>query len=319
MSSSTQHKVGIFPASGGIGGGTAKHILQRLSPSNLILIARNPNNLSHARELGADVRQADYDDDESIRNSFRGINTLFLISYASVEVEHRFERHKFAIDTAIASGVKHIFYGSLGFAGSAKNQESVAHVMKAHLITEGYLRACRKEHPGFDFTIVREGLYTESYPLYTSFFDPARPVNEIKIPHDGAGPGIAWVKREELGEATAELISRYVTTPDGFPYRQQTILFSGTKTLTLSETVSILSEIAKVPVQIKQVSDDEFASQAHVIPNFTYRGVDYSKPWASAFEAFRRGEAAAASPLLSELLGREPEGFKTTVMNSLKA
>ncbi|KAK1722389.1 NmrA family protein [Colletotrichum acutatum] len=313
MNSSTQHKVGIFPASGGIGGGTVKHILQRLSPTNLILISRNPNNLSHARELGADVRQADYDDDESIRNSFRGIKTLFLISYASVE------RHKFAVDTAIASGVKHIFYGSLGFAGNAQNQESVAHVMKAHLLTERYLHACGKEHPGFDYTIVREGLYTESYPLYTSFFDPARSVNEIKIPHDGAGPGIAWVKREELGEATAELISRYVTEPDSFPYRQQTILFSGTKTLTLSETVDILSEVAKVPVQIKQVSDDEFASQAQVILNFTYRGVDYSKPWASAFEAFRRGEAAAASPLLSELLGREPEDFKTTLMNSLKA
>ncbi|KAK1691271.1 NmrA family protein [Colletotrichum godetiae] len=312
------HKVGIFPASGGIGGGTVKHILQRLSPTNLVLIARNPKNLSDAQALGADVRQADYDDDASIRKSFHGIKTLFLISYASVEHEHRSRRHKFAIDTAIASGVKHIFYGSLGFAGSAKSRKSVAHVMKAHLDTERYLRDCRKEHPGFDYTIVREGLYTESYPLYTSFFDPARPVNEIKIPHDGGGPGIAWVKREELGEATAELISRYVADPDGFPYCHETILFSGIKTLTLSETVGILSEIAKVPVAIKQVSDDQFASQAQVIPNFTYHGIDYSKPWASSFEAFRRSEAAAASPLLSELLGREPEDFKTTVINSCK-
>ncbi|KAL2879706.1 hypothetical protein SGCOL_005036 [Colletotrichum sp. CLE4] len=234
------------------------------------------------------------------------------------ECTKQVERHKFAIDTAIASGVKHIFYGSLGFAGSAKSRKSVAHVMKAHLDTERYLRDCRKEHPGFDYTIVREGLYTESYPLYTSFFDPARPVNEIKIPHDGGGPGIAWVKREELGEATAELISRYVADPDGFPYCHETILFSGIKTLTLSETVGILSEIAKVPVAIKQVSDDQFASQAQVIPNFTYHGIDYSKPWASSFEAFRRSEAAAASPLLSELLGREPEDFKTTVINSCK-
>lgn len=67
------------------------------------------------------------------------------------------KRHKLAIDAAIASGVEYIFYGSLGFAGSESNKETVAHVMKPHLDTERYLEDCRKSHPGFDFTIIREG------------------------------------------------------------------------------------------------------------------------------------------------------------------
>lgn len=126
------------------------------------------------------------------------------------------------------------------------------------------------------------------------------------------------MKREELGEGTAELILRYVRDPQGFAYRSKTVLLSGDKSLTVSETVKILSEIANVPVTIKQVSDDEFATQPQVPSNFTYRGVDYSKAWASSFEAFRRGEAASASPLLSELLGREPEEFETTVRKSMQ-
>lgn len=87
----SSQKVGIFPASGGIGGGTVKHILTRLPPTDLVLIARNPERLVAAKTLGADIRQANYDDDAAIKDAFQGINTLFLISYASIEHEHRSE------------------------------------------------------------------------------------------------------------------------------------------------------------------------------------------------------------------------------------
>lgn len=224
-----------------------------------------------------------------------------------------YKRHQVAIDSAIRSGVKYIFYGSLGFAGSPDNKESVAHVMQAHLDTENYLEQCRQKRDGFTYTIVREGLYSESFPLYTAFFDPTQPRNEIKIPHDGSGPGIAWVKREELGEGTAELTTQYFKQPAEFQWKNKTVLLSGQKTLTLAETIKILGEIAQVPVKITQVSDDEFATQPDVIRNFTYHGVDLSKRWATAFEAFRRGEAAYVCPLLKELLGRDPEDFKTTI------
>ncbi|KAH7208637.1 NmrA family protein [Fusarium oxysporum] len=314
---SHSHSVGIFPASGGIGGGTVKHMLTRLPPTDLILISRHPENLVSVKAQGAEIRQADYDDDSALQHAFHGIDTLFLISYASVEHEYRSQRHKAAIDAAIRSGVKYIFYGSLGFAGTPDSKESVAHVMQAHLDTEKYLETCRQNNVGFAYTIVREGLYSESYPLYTAFFDPARPRREVKIPHDGSGPGIAWVKREELGEGTAELISRYVNEKEKFQWQNKTILLSGEKTLTLAETVAILGEVAKVPLQIKQVSVDEFATQPDVSLNFTYRGADLSKPWATVFEAFRQGEASWVSPILKELLGREPEDFKTTICQSM--
>lgn len=87
----SQHKVGIFPASGGIGGGTVQHILSRLPPKDLVFIARSPEKLNDEKAAGAIIRKADYDDDAALEHAFDGIETLFLISYASVEHHHRTE------------------------------------------------------------------------------------------------------------------------------------------------------------------------------------------------------------------------------------
>lgn len=86
-----QHTVGIFPASGGIGGGAVKHILSRLPAKDLVFIARSPEKLAGERLAGATVRKADYDDDAALETAFDGVETLFLISYASVEHHHRTE------------------------------------------------------------------------------------------------------------------------------------------------------------------------------------------------------------------------------------
>lgn len=187
--------------------------------------------------------------------------------------------------------------------------------MAAHLDTEAYLEKCSRAVPGFGYTIIREGLYAESYPLYTSFFDLKQPSSEIKIPHDGSGPGIAWVKREELGEGTAELIRRFVVaeSPDVFKYRNARVLLSGQRTLTLAETVKILGKISGTKVGIREVSNEEYAALPENSEGFRYKGVSYAEPWTTAFEAFRRGEGACIEPLLGELLGREPEGFESTV------
>ncbi|KAL1981324.1 hypothetical protein VTN96DRAFT_2765 [Rasamsonia emersonii] len=305
-------KLGIFPAAGGLGGSTIKHLLPRIPAANLVLIARYPDKLAAESAAGAVVRRADYDDEASLQRVFDGIGALFLISYASCEYEHRAEAHRRAIDAALRSGVKHIFYSSLAFAGNL-TKETVALVMRAHLATEAYLEELARQRRDFTYTAIREGLYHESFPIYTAFFDPLNPVDEIKIPHDGSGPGVAWAKREELGEATAKLIAQYATNPQAFPYMNKTILLSGPKVLTLKEVVDILGRLIGKQVRIKQVSVDEYAAQPQIAPRLTYHGVNLAKEWATAWDAIRRGECAVVTPHLREILGREPEDFETTV------
>lgn len=227
------------------------------------------------------------------------------------------QAHKKAIIAAQKSGVKHIFYSSLAFAGNYTN-DSVAHVMGAHLQTEKFF--AELDAP-LTYTSIREGLYSESFPIYTSWFDLKDPKSEITIPHDGSGPGVAWAKRDELGEASAKLIVDYATTTGGnvaedFPYVNKIVLLTGPRVVSLKETAEVLGRVSGKNVTIRQISVDEYAKLPHG-GKHTYHGVDLAKEWATAWEAIRRGETAVVTPTLGEILKREPEDYETTIRGLL--
>ncbi|KAJ5130062.1 uncharacterized protein N7515_006101 [Penicillium bovifimosum] len=309
MMTSKTPKIGIFPASGGLGSSIVNHLTKLVTPSDLILIARHPAKLDSLSQAGATVRRADYDEPSTLETAFDGVDTLMLISYASFEIEHRVKAHRLAIDAALKSGVKHIFYSSLGF-GSGLSDQSVAHVMGAHLETEKYLQSLegRVTH-----TSIREGIYSESFPIYTAWFDPQNPADEITIPHPGTGPGVAWVKRDELGEATAKLIASYVDAPGSFAYLNKTVLLSGGREISLAETVEILGRAVGKSFKIREISVDEYMGLPQIGDKHTYHGVDLSREWTTAWEAIRRGETAVVSPALGEILGRQPERYEDTI------
>ncbi|RHZ48378.1 uncharacterized protein CDV56_104855 [Aspergillus thermomutatus] len=302
-------KIGVFPASGGLGTSIINHLVKLVPASQLILINRNPEKLAALSREGATIRRADYDDPATLDRVFDNVGVLMLISYASFEIQYRVEAHKAAIDAARRSGVKHIFYASLAFAGDLA-ESSLAHVMGAHLATEKYLA----ELPGrFTYTAIREGLYSESFPIYTAWFDLHNPVEEITIPHNGTGPGVAWAKRDELGEATAKMIYAYAKNPAGFPYLNRVVLLSGAREVSLRETVEILGRVVGKPVRIREIAPEEYAALPQVGDKHTYHGVNLAREWATAWEAIRAGETAVVSPVLAEILGREPEDFETTI------
>lgn len=182
--------------------------------------------------------------------------------------------------------------------------------MGAHIQTEKYLSSLQEK---VSHTIIREGLYTESFPIYTAFFDPKHPTDEVTIPHSGTGPGVAWVKRDELGEATAKLIASYVKNPTSFGYLNKALLLSGPREISLAETVEIIGRAIGKSLKIREISVDEFVNLPQIGDHLTYRGVNLSREWATAWEAIRRGETAVVTPTLREILGREPESFETTL------
>lgn len=84
-------KIGLFPASGALASSTLAHLLRLVPASELILVARYPEKLAALSREGATVRYADYDAPESLERVFDGVGVLMLVSYASIEVEYRFE------------------------------------------------------------------------------------------------------------------------------------------------------------------------------------------------------------------------------------
>jgi len=185
--------------------------------------------------------------------------------------------------------------------------------MQAHLDTESHLRKLASEDPSFTYTIIRIGLYSESFPIYTAFFNLKSPVDEILIPHDGEGKGVAWAKRDELGEGVARIMKNYVESPGTFQYVKERVLLSGPKEYSLKETVEILGEMIGKEVKIRQVSIEAYAAQEQV------RRVlgDGAPVWASAWEGIRRGETAVVTSVLEDTLGRKPESFERTIADMI--
>lgn len=195
----------------------------------------------------------------------------------------------------------------------------MAHVMGAHLETERYL-ASRQSEGALTYTAIREGIYSESFPIYTAWLDPANPPssNLITIPHDGTGPGVAWAKREELGEATANMLVSYVKDPGSFPYVNQTVLLSGPREISLGDALDVIGREIGKPLKIRTIGVDEYVRLPAVQGTFVYHDVDLAEKWATAWEGMREGEMAVTSDVLEKWLGREPESFETTIHNLLK-
>ncbi|RFU73703.1 hypothetical protein TARUN_8554 [Trichoderma arundinaceum] len=307
--------IGIFPASGGLGTSTYTHLLKTVSPSNVVLISRFPDKTPQVyRDQGVHLRQASYESTPSeLEAAFRGIDALFLISYPSHVHEYRTGVQIPALDAAHRAGVKHILYSSLAFALPDKDT-TLAEVMGAHLDSEAHLRKLAAQGPDFSWTAVREGLYHESFPIYTAFLDLKDPsTTEIRIPHDGSGPGISWAKRDELGEASANLIAQYAQEPAGFPWKNKLVVLTGPREWSLADTVKLLSTVAGRDLKICPVTVDEYSTQLQVVAKFGCSSL--ARTWATAWDAIHAGEASYVSPSLEQLLGRPPEEFDVTIRN----
>ncbi len=226
--------------------------------------------------------------------------------------------HKNAIDAAVRQRVGHIFYTSLAFAGDLQSSSS-AFVMQAHLSTEAYLGSIASS-TSTTYTSLREGLYSESYPLYFGLFDPSNPVDEVYLPDDG-NRGIAWAARDELGEATAKLIHRYATDgPASFPYINQKVLLSGPEAVSLSEVAKILGQLLgrPNPIRIRHVTVEEYISKyAAKLASFD-RDIGRHEGWETVYEAIKQGECEVIKPTLAEVLGRQPETFEHTISKLVK-
>jgi uncharacterized protein YbjT (DUF2867 family) len=271
-------------ATGGLGS-QVLHFLLKLVPSDQIIVSMyNTSSAAsaHLSSLGVTVRRGDYNDPDSLNSAFAGGTKLLIVSSPSISDLERFHHHKAAIDAAVDVGIKHIYYTSLAFAS-----DSVTAVMKAHIRTEEYLKS-----KDIRYTIIREGIYSESIGLYLGFFDPTFLQEEtvIKVPGDG---GIAWASRRDLGAGTAKLL----TVDD---YTNQTVLLSGDKAYTITETAALVGKDVQKNVKTEIVSVDEYVD----IVGKGRLGPKFARLWATTYDGLKRGECATVDPLLEHLIGR---------------
>lgn len=141
-------KIAITGATGQLGRLAIEKLKERTEKENLIALVRNTEK---AKDLGIETRLFDYAKPEILANSLQGIDSLFLIS--SSEIGQRETQHKNVINAAKEAGVKWIVYTSLLHASTSDMALAPEHVATEKALQES----------GLNFTILRNGWYTENY------------------------------------------------------------------------------------------------------------------------------------------------------------
>jgi hypothetical protein len=188
--------------------------------------------------------------------------------------------------------------------------------------TEAYLKslaASFKTNARFSFTVIREGFYSESFPTYIGFPNLQNPESKFRIPHDGSGPGIAWAKMDDLGEATAELVRNYYYSGAvGLSeYKNQINILAGLRAYSLGGrcTGCRVRKEGRDGEHWRGGLREGSVVQRNLSP---YWEGDVPRKWATSFEAVKRSEAAVTSVRLEELLGRKPENFEATATATIQ-
>lgn len=141
-------KIAITGASGQLGNLVVEQLKEKVAVENIVALVRTPEKAAH---LGVETRAFDYNKPEELAGSLVGIDRLLLIS--SNEIGQRAKQHTQVIEAAKKAGIKWLVYTSILHADS-----SSLNLAAEHLETEKVLK-----ESGIDYTLLRNGWYTENY------------------------------------------------------------------------------------------------------------------------------------------------------------
>ncbi|KAI9799658.1 MAG: hypothetical protein M1833_003974 [Piccolia ochrophora] len=297
---------------GKIGGAILQALLEYrlLPPTELVVCTSSDPNDSRWDSLkakGITVLQSNFNDPESMVRAFSGCSSLLLVSSPEVSLDFndapagngRERHHINAINAAQVAGVQHIYYTSLAFGA-----KSGAGVMRAHLHTEAFL-----ERQKITSTVIREGLYNESWPLYFGFYDLEKD-NRDAVLVAGDGP-ISWTSIDDLGFATASILAAPSTA-----YAGQTLYLSSPTAITLEEVARIISNIKGMEIELKVVSREEYCKF------YAEKGVDKAMVewWSTTYGALEQNECLIKDGTVTRLLsskGSKPKSIEDTIREML--
>lgn len=303
---------------GKIGGAVLSAILdyKLLAPSSLVLCTSSDPSAPHwdaLKIVGAQVRAFNHEDPAQMTAALTGCTKLFLVSTPNIALDYgtdvpdgkgRERSHIAAIEAARAAGVKHVYYTSLAFGSASR-----AGVMRAHLRTERVLQDLQ-DRGQLKMTILREGLYSESWPLYFGFYDALSRDDRHAVVVAGDGP-ICWTAIADLGVATA-----LVLVEKSDRYIGRTLYLSHAKSTTLTQVARLVSQVRGTEVILEKVARDEYCRY------YIARGRDtgHVEWWSSSYDALEARECLIEDPTFTQLLasvGRQPKPLEQTVREML--
>lgn len=276
-------KIAITGATGQLGSIAVAKLKEKTAVENLVALVRTPEKTNG---LGIEARVFDYSKPETLGDSLEGIDALFLIS--GNEIGQRETQHKNVINAAKETGVKWIVYTSLLKADTSSLSLAVEHVATEKALKES----------GINYTILRNGWYTENY---TGSIPGAVQAGAF-IGSAGEGK-IASATREDYAEAAA-----VVLTTEG--HENKVYELAGDEAYTLSEFAAEVSYQTGKDIPYNNLSETEFTGALVSIglPEGFAQVLSNSDIGAS------KGDLFDNSKILSNLIGRPT----TSLADSIK-
>jgi NAD(P)H dehydrogenase (quinone) len=279
--------IAITGATGQLGRLVINQLKAKVPASDIVALARST---AKAADLGVASREADYEQPQTLERALSGVDTLLLIS--SSEVGKRATQHHNIIAAAQKSGVKRIVYTSLLHADT-----SPLNLAPEHVATEAELKAS-----GVDFTILRNGWYTENYTASIA----------------GALAGGAFIGSAGDGRVSSATRADFaaaavaVLTTEG--HEGKTYELAGDESWTLSDLAAEISRQAGREIPYKDLPEAEYAG--------ALIGFGVPKGFAEMIASWDVGASAGAlfddSRQLSKLIARPTTPLSVAVADALK-
>ncbi|MCX4730219.1 SDR family oxidoreductase [Streptomyces sp. NBC_01363] len=281
----------VTGATGELGRLVVEELLATVPASEIAAVVRNAEKAAPLAARGIELRVADYDRPESLKDVFRAGDRVLLISGS--EVGRRVPQHTAVIDAAKAAGVAQLAYTGVLGGPDADFQLADEHKVTEQLILDS----------GLPHTFLRNGWYTENYTANLA------PVLEHGAVVANAGDGrVASATRADYAAAAAAVLT-------GEGHIGAVYELSGDVAWSFAEYAAAVAAATGKEIAYKNVpaaAHQEILVGAGLPEGFAAILVDVD-------EAIGRGLLAATSGDLARLIGRPTTPLAETVAAAVAA
>lgn len=282
----------VTGATGNLGKATIDSLLNRgVPPNNITALVRDETKATELRSKGLQIKLGDYQDFESLKSAFRGVDKLLLVSSSS-DISKRFEQHKNAIDAGRETGVGQIIYTS--FDMKNLHQSTMGEEVRYHAYTADYLKQV-----GITYTLMNNTMYADMIPFLVGK-DLLH--NGISIPTgDGKTP---FLPITEMAEANAVVL----TTPG---HENKEYVIAAETAFSFADIADLLSDITGKTLTYHQPEVSSYIAEL-IQAGLSEDDAAYIARFCGAIA---NGEFNTNISDVRQLLGRSPVSLKDFLQN----
>jgi NAD(P)H dehydrogenase (quinone) len=277
----------VTGATGNLGKATINSLLNKgIAVNDITALVRDKTKAAELKSKGIQVKVGDYENYESLKSAFQGVDKLLLVSSSS-DIAHRFEQHKNVINAARETDVKHIIYTS--FDMKDLHQSIIVDDVQYHAYTSDYLKQI-----AVPYTLMDNTLYADMIPVLSG-----KSILEDGISFPAGDGRTPFLPITEMAEAIAVVL----TTPG---HENKEYVIAAETAFSFAEIADLLSDILGKTIAYNQPEVSSYIARL-VQEGFPEDDAAYVARFG---RAIAKGEFDTQKSDVKQLLGRSPIGLK---------